>query len=139
MKKYLLDTHIIVWFILGSDELSPAIMNEIRYFQDIYYVSVVSLQEFVMLVKNNKIRTQKTIAELVSDLDNFNIHILDLKPQHVQCYETLSTPSFHGKKHEDPFDRILIAQSIAERMTMISADTRFPLYKDKNFKLRTNE
>lgn len=139
MKKYLLDTHIIIWFLLGSEELSNTIVDEIRYFQNLYYVSVVSLQEFVMLVKNNKIKTKLTLSELITDLNRYNIHILDLKPQHVQCYETLSTPSFHNKKHDDPFDRILIAQSISERMTMISADTRFPLYKDKNFKLRGNE
>lgn len=139
MKKYLLDTHIIIWFLLGSDELSNTIVDEIRYFQNIYYVSIVSLQEFVMLVKNNKIRTRQTLAELIADLDKYNINILDLKPQHVQCYETLSSPSLHGKKHDDPFDRMLIAQSISERMTMISADTRFPWYKDKNFKLRGNE
>lgn len=139
MKRYLLDTHIIIWFILKSSELSDTIADEIRYFQNIYYVSVVSLQEFVMLVKNNKIKTKKTLAELVSDLKKYNINILDLKSQHVQCYETLSTPSFHGKKHDDPFDRMLIAQSIAERMTIISADTRFPLYKDTNFRLRGND
>lgn len=92
-----------------------------------------------MLVKNNKIKTKQTLAELIADLDRYNINILDLKPQHVQCYETLSSPSLHGKKHDDPFDRMLIAQSISERMTMISADTRFPWYKDKNFKLRGNE
>ncbi|MGM9782175.1 MAG: type II toxin-antitoxin system VapC family toxin [Paludibacteraceae bacterium] len=138
MKKYLLDTHIIIWFISGNSELSNTIVDEIRYFQNIYYVSVVSLQEFVMLVKNNKIKTKKTLTELVSDLRKYNINILDLKPEHVQCYETLSSPLFHGKKHDDPFDRILIAQSISERMTIISADTRFPLYKDKNFKLRGN-
>lgn len=119
--------------------MSDTIADEIRYFQNIYYVSVVSLQEFVMLVKNNKIKTKKTLAELVSDLKKYNINILDLKSQHVQCYETLSTPSFHGKKHDDPFDRMLIAQSIAERMTIISADTRFPLYKDTNFRLRGND
>ena len=139
MKKYLLDTHIIIWFLLGSDELSNTIVDEIRYFQNIYYVSVVSLQEFVMLVKNDKIKTKQTLAELIADLDIYNINILDLKPQHVQCYETLSSPSLNGKKHDDPFDRMLIAQSISERMTMISADTRFPWYKDKNFKLRGNE
>lgn len=139
MKKYLLDTHIIIWFLLGSDELSNTIVDEIRYFQNIYYVSVVSLQEFVMLVKNNKIKTKQTLAELIADLDRYNINILDLKPQHVQCYETLSSPSLNDKKHDDPFDRMLIAQSISERMTMISADTRFPWYKDKNFKLRGNE
>lgn len=139
MKKYLLDTHIIIWFLLGSKDLSRNIVEEIQYFQNIYYVSVVSLQEFVMLVRNNKIKTNKTLADIISDLDKYNINILDLKPQHVRCFETLSTPTLHGKAHDDPFDRMLIAQSISERMIMLSADTRFPWYKDKNFKLRGNE
>ncbi|MCL2327817.1 MAG: hypothetical protein FWC39_04805 [Bacteroidetes bacterium] len=43
------------------------------------------------------------------------------------------------KGHKDQFDRTIISQAIAEGLTMISADTKFPLYNDKGFDLLKNE
>ena len=136
MKKYLLDTHIIVWFLLDSKELSPNIREEIEYYQDIYYVSVASLHEITLLKEIKRIKTDKTISEIIGDIKKHNINILDIKENHIETLEKLSKPIFKNKSHEDPFDRIIVSQSIAEKMTVISIDSRFPLYKDKGFKLR---
>ena len=138
MKKYLLDTHIAVWLLLDSNELSKDIREEIEYFQHIYYVSVVSLHEIILLKEIKRIKTGRTIPELISDIKKYNINILDVKENHIEILEKLSKPSFNNKPHEDPFDRVIISQSISENMTVVSADTRFPLYKDKRFKLRIN-
>ncbi len=138
MTRYLLDTHIAVWFLLNDKKLSKSIREEIEYFQDVYSVSVVSLQEIVLLKRSRKIETTWSLNKIIALLENYNIAILDLTPQHIRAYETLSTPSINGKQHDDPFDRLLIAQSIAEKMTLISADQKFPFYQDRGFKLRGN-
>ncbi len=138
MTRYLLDTHIAVWFLLNDKKLSKSIREEIEYFQDVYFVSVVSLQEIVLLKRSRKIETTWSLNKIIALLENYNIAILDLTPQHIRAYETLSTPSINGKQHDDPFDRLLIAQSIAEKMTLISADQKFPFYQDRGFKLRGN-
>jgi len=138
MKKYLLDTHIIVWLLLKNNELSENIKEEIEYYQHIYYVSVVSLHEIILLKEIKRIKTEKTISEIINDIKEYNINILDIKGNHIETLERLSKPSFKNKPHEDPFDRVIISQGISENMTVISADTRFPLYKDKGFNLREN-
>ncbi len=138
MTRYLLDTHIAVWFLLNDKKLSKSIREEIEYFQDVYSVSVVSLQEIVLLKRSRKIETTWSLNKIIALLENYNIAILDLTPQHIRAYETLSAPSINGKQHDDPFDRLLIAQSIAEKMTLISADQKFPFYQDRGFKLREN-
>lgn len=138
MKRYLLDTHIAVWFLLNDKKLSQNIREEIEYFQDVYFVSVVSLQEIVLLKQNKKIETSKMLKDMIADFQRYNIGILELNSRHVETYETLSSPIINGKQHDDPFDRLLISQSIADKMTLISADKKFPFYKDKGFKLREN-
>jgi PIN domain nuclease of toxin-antitoxin system len=47
--------------------------------------------------------------------------------------------SIHGKTHDDPFDRLIIAQAIANKYTLISSDKKFPFYKDYKLKLLANE
>lgn len=138
MTRYLLDTHIAVWFLLNDKKLSKSIREEIEYFQDVYSVSVVSLQEIVLLKRSRKIETTWPLNKIIALLENYNIAILDLTPQHIRAYETLSTPTINGKQHDDPFDRLLIAQSMAEKITLISADQKFPFYQDRGFKLRGN-
>ena len=115
MTRYLLDTHIAVWFLLNDKKLSKSIREEIEYFQDVYSVSVVSLQEIVLLKRSRKIETGKWLKDMIADFQRYNIAVLDLTPQHIRAYETLSTPTINGKQHDDPFDRLLIAQSIAEK------------------------
>lgn len=139
MKRYLLDTHIAVWFLLNDKKLSQNIREEIEYFQDVYFVSVVSLQEIVLLKQNKKIETSKMLKDMIADFQRYNIGILELNSRHIETYETLSSPIINGKQHDDPFDRLLISQSIADKMTLISADKKFPFYKDKGFKLREND
>jgi PIN domain nuclease of toxin-antitoxin system len=52
--------------------------------------------------------------------------------------EKLSTPVLENKEHKDQFDRTIISQSIAEGLTVISADSKFPFYNDKGFNLLRN-
>jgi PIN domain nuclease of toxin-antitoxin system len=51
----------------------------------------------------------------------------------LQVLEKSSNPF----EQKEPFDRLIISQSIAENVMLVSADKRFPLYKDKNFNLIT--
>ena len=71
-------------------------------------------------------------------LEEKQIQFLDIKPKHIEVLEKLSTPLIGGKEHKDQFDRTIISQGIAEGLTVISADSKFPLYKDKDFKLLEN-
>ena len=140
MKKngYLLDTHILVWLLQGDKELSKSIREDIEYFQYAYYASVASLHEIILLIKENKMDTKRSISDFIADIQEKQIQILDIKPHHMEVLEKLSAPIVGKDVHKDPFDRTIISQGIAEDLTVISADTVFPLYKDKGFKLVEN-
>ena len=108
MKKYLLDTHIVIWLLSENNELSKDIREEIEYFRHIYYVSVVSLHEIVLLKEIKRIKTEDTISEIINDIRKYNIDILEVKESHIKTLEKLSKPAFNNKPHEDPFDRVII-------------------------------
>ena len=138
-KGYLLDTHILVWYLQDKTKLSKDIAEDMDYFQYPYYVSVVSLHEIIFLIQEKKIKKYKDVSEIIKDVEDRQIRFLDIKPKHIEVLEKLSTPYIKNDPHKDQFDRTIISQAIAEGLTVISADTVFPLYKkDKGFKLLEN-
>ena len=139
MKKFLLDTHIIVWFLSGNKRLNNNVEYSIRYFQDTYYVSIEALHEIVTLQElGNKIDFDFDIEQIAEMLETYNIKILPIEIKHLKALEKLTVPRINGKEHHDPSDRIMIAQTIAEKMIMISNDKKFPHYKDRDFYLFEN-
>ena len=137
-KGYLLDTHILVWYLQDKTKLSRKIAEDIDYFQYPYYASVVSLHEMIFLIQEKKIKNYDSIAAIVKAVQENQIQFLDIKPKHIEALEKLSTPLIGQKEHKDQFDRTIISQGIAEGLTVISADSVFPLYKDKGFRLLEN-
>jgi len=137
-KGYLLDTHILVWYLQDQTKLNKSIAEDIDYFQSSYYVSVASLHEVIFLIQENKIKNHKNISAIIKAVQEKQIKFLEIKPQHIEVLEKLSTPLIGNEPHKDQFDRTIISQSIAEGLTLISADSVFPLYKDKGFKLLEN-
>jgi len=140
MKEYLLDTHILIWLLKGNIRLNQNIREDIDYFQHTYYASVESLREIVILQSLCKIEFDFSLEKIISILSERQINILSIEVSHIKALEKLPFPIMNnGKKHEDPFDRMLIAQAVAGRFTLISSDTKFPLYKTHGLKLLVNE
>ena len=137
-KGYLLDTHILVWALQDAKKLNRSIRENIEYFQCPFYASVVSLHEIIFLIQEKKIKKYDSISAIIEAVQDKQIQFLDIKPKHIEVLEKLSTPYIKNDPHKDQFDRIIISQGIAESLTVISADTVFPLYKDKGFKLLEN-
>jgi len=137
-KGYLLDTHILVWYLQNEPKLDKTIREDIEYFQYPYYVSVASLHEIIFLIQEKKIKNYKDISAIIEVVQEKQILFLDIKPKHMEVLEKLSTPFIENNPHKDQFDRTIISQGIAEGLTVISADTVFPLYTDKGFRLLEN-
>jgi PIN domain nuclease of toxin-antitoxin system len=104
--KILFDTHALLWWIHSGD-------NDV-------IVSVVSLWEIIIKVKIGKLRLD--IGELLSSISAQGMPRLDIRDTHLNVLARL--PRFH----KDPFDHMLIAQSMVEGAVLMSDDTRFALY-----------
>lgn len=121
--KLLLDTHTFLWFIEGNLNLSNTARNLIEDEGNERFLSIASLWEMAMKVSMNKLTLRPTFTELVTQQVYGNaIEVLEIRSEHLNI---LAKMPFH---HKDPFDRLIISQSIAERMAVISKDSEFEKY-----------
>ncbi|MDR3219418.1 MAG: type II toxin-antitoxin system VapC family toxin, partial [Dysgonamonadaceae bacterium] len=133
--RLLLDTHILLWAFNVPERLDRHVYEDIFDYNVPVHVSVETLREIVILRHLGKIGFEVDLANILQNLDKWGIRILEIKRKHVEALEKLSHPVINGKTHDDPFDRMLIAQAISERLTLVSSDMKFPYYLDLNFDL----
>lgn len=119
--KVLLDTHTFIWAIMDERRLSPTARNLIAS-SDLWW-SVVSLWEAIQKAKIGKLSLPLPAGPfLTGELSTSHVRLLPVTPSHVLRVEELPL------HHRDPFDRLLIAQSIEEGWPIITADLCFSRY-----------
>ncbi|MDR1090929.1 MAG: type II toxin-antitoxin system VapC family toxin [Prevotella sp.] len=138
MTCYLLDTHIFIWLLTDDDRLDKNIREDIEYFQYPYYVSIETLREIVILQSLNKITFDGGVEKIVNYLEKAQIQIMPIEINHIKTLENLPIAKVDKRIHDDPFDRLLIAQAIAEKFTIVSSDGKFLSYRDYGLKLLVN-
>lgn len=125
-KTFIIDTHILLWWTSGNTKLSKKNKAIIDSPDNTIMVSAATIWE--LTIKKGK--GLLTIPDdLMERLFQANIQILSITAEHAIFIENL--PIIHN----DPFDRMLIAQSIIERVTLITADKNIHQYKVDGFKL----
>jgi PIN domain nuclease of toxin-antitoxin system len=120
--KVLLDTHAFLWSISDDERLSRRAQQIFTGPNDLW-LSVASIWEILIKVKAGKLPLPEPSGPyLVRELSKNGIEILPIKLDHVLRIENLTV------HHRDPFDRILIAQSIEEKLPLLTADPIFERY-----------
>ena len=121
--KYLLDTHTFLWFINDDAAMSATAKTLIEDPQNAIYLSVASLWETAIKVSLGKLEVPAPFTEFVlNKIHENNITLLAMKAEHRGIVVTLP---FH---HRDPFDRLVIAQSLHENLPIIGVDKIFDAY-----------
>jgi PIN domain nuclease of toxin-antitoxin system len=121
--KILLDTHTFLWFINDSPELSNAAADLLESDVDLL-LSMASLWEIAIKASLNKLTLPDDYERFIpQQITLNNIEILTITFEHLTVVSRLP---FH---HRDPFDRLLIAQSMSENLQIVSADTKFDSYE----------
>lgn len=121
--NYLLDTHTFLWFINSDEALSERSKSLIEDAEHTLYLSVASLWEMAIKVSLGKLEVGSPFIEfMTTQLSENNITLLEIKAEHTGLVSTLP---FH---HRDPFDRMIIAQSLTENMPIIGKDEIFDSY-----------
>ncbi len=124
--KILLDTHTLLWFIEGDDQLSQNAKRLIEDSDNEVYVSFISFFEISIKLKIGKLHLIKSLKEIYQATLTAGIAIMDLEFEHIENYQ--SVPLF--PEHRDPFDRLLIATAVYENLSIISVDEKFGYYTD---------
>jgi len=119
--RILIDTHVFLWGLQGEDKISGKV-RALLPAADVW-ISVASLWEIIAKVQVGKLTLPRPVGDyLTAKLTANGVSILSLKFDHVKRLEELPL------HHRDPFDRILIAQSLDENVPIVTADPLFARY-----------
>jgi PIN domain nuclease of toxin-antitoxin system len=116
--KYLLDTHIVLWVATNSPKLTNEITEIVLNDEVIKYVSVVSCWEVAIKTNISKLKLEGGIKEFYDIVYSNGFELIPIEDKHLFQLEQLKI------SHKDPFDRLLLATSIAEEMILITADEK---------------
>jgi len=120
----LLDTHIALWAITDSPKLSAKARQLITAPSTSVWVSVASLWEIA--IKHSLGRGDMPVSGLdaMRYFRESGYSLLPIEPEHVVFIDELAS------YHQDPFDRILVAQALVEPMRLMTQDKAVALYSD---------
>jgi PIN domain nuclease of toxin-antitoxin system len=120
--KALLDTHVFLWAIAEQEKLSLKAQRIYTGPNDLF-LSVASVWEAMIKAKSGKLPLPEPAGPyLVRELVKNRIEVLPIKLDHALRIESLPP------HHRDPFDRLLIAQSLEEKLPIITSDAMFRRY-----------
>jgi PIN domain nuclease of toxin-antitoxin system len=120
--RLLLDTHLVLWWEVNHPRLPKSARDLIQNSTEPVFVSRASLWEIAIKLSLGRLRM---------DLDKFIVNVeahrfkwLDIKNEHLLAVATL--PVFDD--HKDPFDRLLVAQSLTEPLVFLTVDSTLARY-----------
>ncbi len=124
--KLLLDAHALLWFIGNDPQLSAAARENIESPAHQKLVSAASLWEIALKLSLGKLKLPRPFAEVFPQ--QLDVNGFELLPISCMQLSQLAELPFH---HRDPFDRLLIAQALADGLTIVTRDTAFSQYPAK--------
>ncbi|RYE90026.1 MAG: type II toxin-antitoxin system VapC family toxin [Cytophagaceae bacterium] len=120
---FLLDTHAFIWFYNGDEKLPSSVRERISDLSSNCYVSIASLWEIGIKASIGKLALRIELTQLTDFMSANQIQLLPIEIEHIEYLQSLP---FH---HRDPFDRLLIAQALTEKLTLLTRDAFFAAYE----------
>lgn len=120
MQRFLLDTHVLLWWLADAPQLGPRCKELISDGRNQIFVSAATTWEISIKIALNKLTAPEDMDSIVED----------------EGFDKLPITLYHGQVagnlpplHRDPFDRMLIAQAQAEGLTLMTGDDHIAQYK----------
>jgi PIN domain nuclease of toxin-antitoxin system len=124
--KVLLDTHTFLWWVADDPQISVTAKNIIVNPDNDIYLSVISAWEIIIKVGTGKLSlSEPPEIYIPNPIASNQFEILPVQISHILKINSL--PNFH----KDPFDRLLIAQSLVEDFSLITIDSAITQYPVK--------
>ena len=124
--KVLVDTQILLWDLLQDHRSSRRAKEILGSREHELVFSLVSLWEIAIKIKTGKLNAiGSSVAYIRDEMNAYGMELLPIRYDHILQLESLP------HHHSDPFDRLLIAQSISESLPILTADRQFKAYDVK--------
>ncbi|MEO1216518.1 MAG: type II toxin-antitoxin system VapC family toxin [Bacteroidota bacterium] len=118
------DTHTVIWYITNDPQLPMSIRNRIESPSYTNFVSLASYWELSIKYSIGRLEFKYPLEKVFEIIGESGFEILEITPVHFLKTAQLD---FH---HRDPFDRLLIGQSLTEGLPILSKDGMFKKYKE---------
>lgn len=116
--RLLLDSHVALWWLLDDERLEQPARETITAALELW-VSAATIWELSIKAALGKLDLP---GDLLTDLEAAGARCLDVTGRHARAVRHLPL------HHRDPFDRLLVAQAMAEGLTLVSADSQLGRY-----------
>ncbi len=117
-----MDTHAFIWWDSDPLRLSPQALAVCQDSENVVLFSVASVWEMQIKIQLGKLKLNLPLSELIGSQQRINkVEILPVKLQHALALDKLPT------YHKDPFDRLLVAQSLVEQAVLVS---KYPIFSE---------
>jgi PIN domain nuclease of toxin-antitoxin system len=116
--RLLLDTHVVLWWLDDDKRLSPSARDEIIVAEEVR-VSAATVWEIAIKRALGRLEVPE---DYLDHVERTRFRPLPISFEHAEAAGALP------RHHEDPFDRMLVAQARSERLTLVTADRRLGEY-----------
>ncbi|MDD5057915.1 MAG: type II toxin-antitoxin system VapC family toxin [Sideroxydans sp.] len=120
--RLLLDTHLALWWLIDSQRVPAEVRELVESATDPVAISRASLWEMAIKISIGKLKIDLPRFVKMAEASGFDW--LDIKTEHLLTVATL--PNFED--HRDPFDRLLVAQSLTEPLVLLTSDAKLARY-----------
>lgn len=117
--RILIDTQAFIWFVENDNQLPLKIKKLLEDPSNAIIISIASLWEMAIKISLDKLQLSCGIEEMIDKIYHNGFEILPILPIHVIRLSKLNYI------HRDPFDRIIISQSLSEEFQIVSSDRIF--------------
>lgn len=122
--RVLLDTHVALWALVDAPRLSSSARMLIEDSRNILFVSAATVWEISIKRTISPEKMPISGGEAVQFFQRAGYRFLDISPEHASRVETLP------RHHNDPFDRLIVAQALIEPLVLVTSDRILSLYSD---------
>jgi len=132
MNNYLIDTHIFLWLIFDPEKIDNEKLQLLKNPKNRIYLANIAFWEISLKFNLGKLQLNGlTPQELPKLADSMGLDVLEIDKNTMVSFYKLPKVS----NHKDPFDRIIIWESINKNLTLISYDRKFSEYQEFGLKI----
>lgn len=117
--RFLLDTHVLLWWLANDDTLGAEVRESISSPYSSVFVSAATVWEISIKRTLGKLEAP---SDLLYRIESNRFEPLPMTSSHAQAAGALP------RHHDDPFDRMLVAQAMQENLTLLTRDPRVGPY-----------
>ena len=125
--KVLIDTHVALWSMYDTDRLSAFSAELLSDTKNEIFVSLASAWEIE--IKHGIGKLDFSSEDFINDSRAMGFNLLPINEKHIMELSSLGKPD---AEHKDPFDRMILAQSVSEGMKFLTEDSRILEYRLPN-------